>query len=129
MSKTYNVDMNLDTSKFSPNGGFLMYAVDKEVDPRGFKERLGKEIFCYLASAAISGANQRCGYDELKGFRRVQKMLDDAANGTGLLVCNKTEIDVIKNSIRGNRNWVNSDEMLAVLDAIIERLNECLESN
>jgi hypothetical protein len=124
MGKLYRIDMNIPTEGFTPNGGFLLYQVEKTVDARGFKERTGAEVFAYLSGAAISGANQRVSFDELRGFRKVQSMLEEAAKKDGKMVCNKTELDVVKNSIRGNKGWPNTDEMLSVLEVIVDRLDK-----
>ena len=124
MSKQYSIDMNLSTDKFTPTGGFLMVQVEKTVDPRGFRERSGAEIFALICSAAINGANGKVSYEQLKGFRKVQKMLDEAAANGGILFANKTELDVIKHSIRGNTNWPNTDEILAVLDEILKKIED-----
>lgn len=123
MSKLYRIDMNITTEKFTPNGGFLMYTVEKTVDPRGFKERTGKEVFAYLAGAALSGAHQRVSYAELKQLRKVTQSVSEAAAADGKWVCNKTDLDSVKGSIRDNKNWINSEEMMLVLDAVMERID------
>jgi hypothetical protein len=130
MSKLLKVDMNIDVSKCTPNGGMLMKAVPKEADPknpdaefdgRGFKERTGPEIFALIAGVAINGANPKCSYDQLKGFQKTKKEVNDAAE-KGELFANKTTIDVIKNSLKGNQ-WPNQDEIESVLDSMFEKLN------
>jgi hypothetical protein len=121
MSKLYRVDMNIDVSKCTPNGGMLMKQVDKEEDSRGFKERTGSEVFALISGVAINGANPKCSYDQLKGFQKTKKELNDAQE-KGEWVANKTSIDVVKNSLRGNQ-WPNQDEIEGVLDQMFEKLN------
>jgi len=121
MSKLYKVDMNLDTTKLTPNGGMLMKAVEKDVDSRGFKERTGAEVFALIAGVAINGANPKCSYDQLKGFQKTKKELNDA-EAKGEWFANKSSIDVVKNSLRGNQ-WPNQDEIEGVLDQMLEKLN------
>jgi hypothetical protein len=121
--------MNIEVSdKYTPTGGFLMYNVDKTVDPRGFKERTGREIFAYIVGAALAGAHQRVSYDELKRVRKVTQVVSETANAPSSSpsgwVCNKTEVDLVRESIRNNRNWLNTDEMMMVLDAVIDRLDK-----
>lgn len=134
MSKVYKVDMNIDVSKCTPGGQFLLYQVPKEqdpknpeapFDPRGFKERTGAEVFSFLGMASISGANPKCSFDQLKNFRRVSDALKKASE-KGEFIGNKTDIDIIKNSIRGNPHWPNSDEVYLVLDQIITRLDQAV---
>jgi hypothetical protein len=126
MSKAYKVDMNIDVSKSTPNGGFLIYRVEKEVDARGFKERSGAEVFAYLGMAAIGGANPKCSYDQLKNFRRVSTALQKASE-KGEFIGNKTDLEIIKQSIRGNQNWPNTDEMFAILEQIIAKIDAAVE--
>ena len=130
MSKLLKVDMNIDVSKCTPNGGMLMKQVPKEADPkdpkvefdtRGFKERTGPEIFALIAGVAINGANPKCSYDQLKGFQKTKTAVNDAAS-QGELIANKTTLDVIKNSLRGNQ-WPNQEEIECVLDSMFEKLN------
>ena len=130
MSKQYKVDMNIDVSKVSVNSGFLARPVPKEkdndnpaaeFDPKGYKERTGPEVFAFLAAAAINGANAKCGFQALKGFRKTVKGLDRAVE-KGEYVANKTDIDIIKQSINGNPNWPNADEMFDVLESIMVAL-------
>lgn len=123
MSKQYKVDLNIDVSKSTPNGGFLIKNVDKSEDERGFKERTGPEVFVFLSQSAIKGANPKCGYEALRGFRRISKMLDKAAE-SGELVANTTDIGTIKDSIKGNRNWPHSDELIDVLEQIMDKLEK-----
>ncbi len=127
MSKQYKVDMNIDVSKATPNGGFILKPPAKDADPKAEPERrTGAEVFVFLASAAINGANPKCGYHELKGFRKVIRLLESGlSNGT--LVGNKTDFDVIKHSINGNRGWPNSDEMFDVLEAIVTAIEQAAE--
>jgi len=120
MSKQYQIGLDLDTSKLTPNGGFLMAQCGKEVDARGFRERSGAEVFVLAAQAAITGANPRCGYDAMKGFRKITKALE-VAKEKGIFQGSKTDIDMIKNSIRGNQNWPNNDEVADVLDQMMEK--------
>jgi hypothetical protein len=124
--------MNIDVSKCTPNGGFLMRQLPKEADPkdplvefdaRGFKERTGAEVFVFLSAAAINGANAKCGFQALKGFRKTIKDLSNAV-AKGEWIANKTDIDVIKHSINGNQNWPNADEIFDVLEAIMDRLEK-----
>ena len=122
MSKLYRVDMKLDTSKLTPNGGMLMKAVDKEVDKRGFKENTGAEVFALISGVAINGANPKCSHGQLKSFRKIIDDMNKAA-AKGEFIGNKTDLDIIKNSIRGNPGWPNQDEILGVLDAIIDKID------
>ena len=126
MSKQYSVDLNIDISKLTPKSGLLMAQVEKDVDPRGFKERTAPEVFAFVCTFAINGANPKCSYAQLQSFRRISGMITKAA-GSGVYVANKTDIDIIKNSIEGNRAWPNDDEILNVLDAIMEKFKDAKE--
>ena len=128
MSKLYKVDLNIDVSKVTPNSGFLMKNVEKEVDERGFKERSGAEVLAFLCGVAVQGANPKVSYQQLEGFRKVLKSLDKATE-KGELVCNKTDLDTLKNSIRGNTQWPNSDEMFDILEQIMAKLTAAKEIN
>ena len=131
MSKAYKVDLKLDVKDLHPSSGILMREVPKEADPknpeaefdaRGFKERTGAEVFVFLCEVAIKGANPNVSFDQLKGLRKVSADLINAEK-VGEFIGNKTEIDIIKNSIRGHRGWPNSDDMFAVLEKIIANLD------
>ncbi len=126
MSKQYQIKLDLDSSKLTPNGGFLMVQCDKEVDARGFRERKGPEIFVFIAQAAITGANPRCGYDAMKGFTSISDALV-VAQETGEYTANKTDLDVIKNSIKGNQNWPNNPEVAGILGQMMEKLENAVE--
>lgn len=137
MSKAYRLDMNLDISKLTPNGGMLMKAVPKEADPkddkvvfdpRGFKERTGAEVFALIAGVAINGANKKCSHDQLISFRKTVADLNFAAE-KGEFIANKTIMDIIKQSIKGNTGWPNEDEILEVLDAILAKIDGAVEIN
>ena len=128
MSKSYKVDMKLDTSKLTPGGGILMKNVDKEVDARGFKENTGAEVFSFIAIVAINGANPRCSYQQLKNFRRIVSDLNKAAVN-GEYISNKTDMEIIKNSIKGNKAWPNQDEILNVVDSVIAKIDLAEEIN
>jgi hypothetical protein len=128
MSKQYKVDLKIDISNVNAGSGFLMKPVDKEIDERGIKERTGAEVFTFLVDVAIQGANPKVSFAELQGFRRVIKDLKNCEE-TGEYTGNKTDIDIIKNAVRNNRNWPNSDEMFDILDQIIKKLNEAPEIN
>jgi hypothetical protein len=130
MSKLYKVNMDIDISKCTPNGGMLMKQVPKEKDPknpdaefdaRGFKERTAPEIFALISGVAINGANPKCSYDQLKGFQKTKKDVNDAA-AKGEFIANKTTIDVIKNSLRGNQ-WPNQEEIEVVLDSMFSKFD------
>jgi hypothetical protein len=95
---------------------------EAEFDSRGFKERTGPEVFEMICSAAISNANPKCSYDQLKGFRKVGKLMKDNIKA-GEFVANKTEIDVIKNAIKGNPSWPNQEELENILDSILANLD------
>jgi predicted transcriptional regulator YheO len=131
MSNQYEIDMNIDVSKLHPTGGILMKHVPKEkdeknpdadFDPRGFKEQTGPEIFEMICSAAIQNANPKCSYQQLQAFRGVSKMMKEGIKD-GKFTTNKTNIDIIKNSIKGNPSWPNNDELMGVLDSIMEKLD------
>jgi len=137
MSKLYKIDMNIDVSKLTPSGGMLMQTAIKEADPkqpdaivdkRGFKERTGSEVFALIAGVAINGANPKVSYDQLKSFRKIVADLNSAAK-KGEFISNKTDMDIIKNSIRGNSGWPNQDEVIQVLDGIIAKLDGAKEIN
>ena len=128
MSKLYKVDLNIDVSKVTPNSGFLMKNVDKEVDQRGFVERSGAEVLAFLCDVAVQGANPKVSYAQLEGFRKVLKSLSKATE-KGELVCNKTDLDILKNSVRGNTQWPNSDEMFDILEQIMNKLGDAKEVN
>jgi len=126
MSKQYKVNMNIDVSKATPNGGYIRRRVPTEKDPKnpdaefdkvGFKLRTGAEVFAFLSEAAINGANRECGFQALKGFRQVIRNLKKSV-ATGDLIANRSDLDVIKNSIDGNTGWPNTDEMFDVLEVI-----------
>lgn len=146
MSKAYRVDMNIDISDLHPSGGLLMQnpvaKTEEEAleilkkagiedpkpheiiwDARGFKERPAPQIFEMIVAGALQGANQRVSYDQLKGFRKVGKTVKDAVV-KGEFITNKTEIDMIKNSIRGNSGWPNTDEMFNVLERVMDKLDK-----
>lgn len=132
MSKLYKLDMNIETKDFTPTGQFLIKNglpreadpdnPDQEFDPRGFRERTGAEIFFFMVDAAISGANPQVNYDQLKGFRKLSKELNTAVD-KGQFICNKTDIDIMKNSVRGNRGWPNTAELFLCLEMIMEKLD------
>ncbi len=132
MSKAYRVSMKIDLSKATPNGGFLMRTVPKEADPkkpdlefdpRGFKERTGPEVFAFLCGAAINGANAKCGFQALKGFRKTIRNLE-LAIPKAEWIANKSDIDTVKHSINGNQNWPNADEIFDVLESIMDNLEK-----
>jgi hypothetical protein len=75
---------------------------------------------------AIQGANPKVSFDQLKAHRGIIKTLQQAKNG---FTANKTDIDILKNSVRNNRNWPNSDEMFDILDQIMEKLIHAEEVN
>lgn len=125
MSKSYKVNMELDVSKLHPTGGILMEQVDKEVDSRGFKERTGSEVFALIVNVAIQGANQKVSYDQLKGFRKTVEKVNEGVE-KGSLEVNKTEIDLIVGSIKGNQ-WSNNGEIEGVLDSILENFKNAEE--
>jgi hypothetical protein len=131
MSKAYKVDLNLDVKDINPSSGFIMKEVPKEADPnnpeaefdgRGFKERTGAEVFAFLVEVAVKGANPNASYDQLKGFRNTVKDITKAGK-VGEYIANKTSIDLIKSSIRGNKGWPNSDEMCNILDDMMAKLD------
>ena len=132
MSKSYKVKMDIDVSNLHPSGGLLMRQMPKEADPqnpdaefdsRGFKENTGAEVFEIICSAAILSSNPKCSYDQLKGFKKVKQLVKDGTK-PGYFTANKTEIDLIKNSIKGHPAWPNTDEVSDVLDSILEKLND-----
>lgn len=137
--------MNIDVSNLHPSSNLLMKNVpkekevknpdgstttldDSEWDVRGFKEQTGAEIFNMVVDGAIKGANQRVSFDQLKGLRKVAKTTADAVK-VGNFIANKTEIDIIKNSIRGNQNWPNTDPMFDVLEKILDKLDNAENIN
>jgi hypothetical protein len=137
MSKTLNVDLNIDVANLHPSSGLLMREVprekdpknpDLEFDPRGVKERTGPEVFAFVVGFAINGANPKCSYDQLKSFQRVKAALDGAAV-SGVYSANKTDIDIMRGSIRGNQTWPNDGNILAVLDAIMEKIDGAKEGS
>jgi len=128
MSKLYRVDMKIDVSKSTPNGGFLLKKVDKEVDKREFIERTGAEVFGFLCDASIGGANPKVSYDQGKTFRKISKDLA-AAEAKGEYIANKTDLDIIKNSLKGNPNWPNTDEMFEILEQIMGKLDNAENIN
>jgi len=144
MSKAYRIDMTIDISDLHPSGGLLMKNMpkekeikdkdgkvtktleDNEWDSRGFKEQTGAEIFHFVCEGGINGANPKVSYDQGKTFRKIVENLKGAIEKSEF-IANKTEIDIIKNSIRGNRNWPNTTEMFNVLDRIMEKLDNATE--
>ena len=122
MSKQYKLDMNIDTTGFTPSGGFLLYNVDRTVADSGHKERTGAEIFVMFAKAAMEGANQRVSYDELKGFRSVAQKIQNAVEA-GLILLNKSELDTIKHSIKGNK-WPNNYQCLMCLELMLKQIED-----
>ena len=123
MGKQYKIDTNLDVSGFTPESGFMLKQKEGSKDYREVVALTGKEVFASLCSAAVTGGNQRVSFDELRTFRRVQNLIDAACKMDGILIAGRTEIDIIKNSIRGNKGWLNSDEMLEVLEMIVQRID------
>ncbi len=81
-----------------------------------------------IAGVAINGANKKCSHDQLKSFRKTVADLNSAAE-KGEFIANKTILDIIKQSIKGNPGWPNEDEILEVLDAIIAKIDEAAEIN
>jgi len=124
MSKQYKVNMNIDVSKATPNGGFILKPLPKDAKPGTDNERrTGAEVFAFLTSAAINGGNPKCGFHALKGFRQAVRLVDKAV-ATGELIANKTDLQVIKNSIDANPHWPNTDEMFDVLASIIDAVEK-----
>lgn len=131
MSKLYKTNMNIDVKELTPGGGMLMQPAIKEadtkqpdaiVDPRGFKERTGAEVFALISGVAINGANPKCSYGQLKTFQKIKDDLNKAA-AKGEFISNKTDMDIIKNSINGNQGWPNQEEIKGVLDQIMTNLD------
>ena len=123
MSKQYTLDYNLNTDKYHPTGGFLMkQKPDGTIDG----QRTGAEVFTFLVGNAISGANKQVSYEQLKNFRRVAKNLEDNVE-KGTIELNKTDLDIIKGSVRGNPYWPNTDQMELVLDDILAAVDGVVE--
>jgi len=131
MSKIYKVDMKINVEKLTPHSGIMMKEVPKEADPkdakiefdpRGFKERSGAEVFALICKAAINNANPKVSHQQLQAFRKVTDDVDRATSN-GEFIGNKTDLDIIKNSIQGNRNWPNNEETLIILDQVVNNLN------
>lgn len=122
MSKSYSIDLNIDVSQLKPEGGIL-FKDEAQTDKRS-----GPEVFLLMAKVAINQVNQRVSYDQLKAIRKVLKDLE-AAVPTGIYTANRTDIDIIKNSIRANRGWPNHEDTLIVLDQIMNLLTNAKESD
>ena len=80
MSKQYEVDIKIDLKDVPEMSGLLVYRVPKEEDERGYKNRTPEEVFSYICCRAISEANPRCSYQQVKGFNEVNKAIKNVQN-------------------------------------------------
>lgn len=124
MSKAYRVNMSIDVSKATPKGGFILKSLGKDADPKEEPvRRTGPEVFAFLCGAAINGANAKCGFQALKGFRKIIRSLELAV-AKAEWIANKSDINTLIHSINGNQNWPNANEIFDVLEAIMDNLEK-----